>query len=295
MTFRVRSKLHFTPETARLFSKREWQRALKASLVIAGRDFIDHSLPLRFSDYSIKRLGYSAKKLQRAEGESREQKIKRGLAQMRANGQRDRLVNQYCAPWGGWDPTSRQGAPDAVWRRWYQDAVRTGKVQPAKDAAGWKAARQEMRRDVLQQSRLKERLRTYAIDEYADSEASPTPLVESGALEKASRKARPDAKTRGGMAEVAIRIPRPHPTAANVNRTLATHTPEEAERVAEVVGDRMSRFIRGSRAVKGRKPRRKLTWRQNRTISSTINRAAKKSARAGAHKNRPTNAHRART
>lgn len=294
----VRDSLSLSPEAKRLFSKREWQRGLKASLIVAGRDFIAGALPKRFTDFAITDLGYHAKKLDKAHGETREQKVRRGLALIRVNGVRARLVAQYCAPWGGWDPTAKEGPPDAVWKAWYQNAVRTGRVRPAKTADGWREARREMRRDVLLQSRLKERLRNYVIDEYVDQDANiaPIPLVETGDLEKSAlTRSRPDAKTRGDMCELNIRVPRPHPTKDVVNDVLKQHTAPEAERVADITVREMTAFIRGGRISGKKGDRLKSTSRQKRRIGSLIRGAQVRSARARVHTNRPTKAPAART
>ena len=291
----VKVGLHFSPEAARAFSKSDWQRALRASLVFAGRNFIAIDLPKRFTSFAITRLGYNAKKLQ--EGKSREQLIRLALGQMRVNGDRARIVAAVCAPWGGWDPTAKGGAPETVWRAWYQNALRSGRVRPAKDAAGWRAARQEMRTDVLMQSRLKERLRNHAIDEYVDQDRTEAvPLVETGWLEKnALSKARPDAKTQAGEALLRIVIPRGNRVAPVVGRTLSQHTSEEAERVAATTGAQMTAFVQGARITRsgvnaaGEKVlRMRSTARQRRRIGSLIRGSMTASARSRLKSNRPT-------
>lgn len=285
----IKVGLHLSPDAERLFSKRDWQRGLRASLVFAGRDFIALALPKRFTPFAISRLNYDAKKLH--QNKSREQLIRIALGQMRVNGDRAKIVALACAPWGGWDPTGKGGAPDVIWRQWYQNAVRTGRVRPAKDAEGWRQARQEMRRDVLVQSRLRERLRNWAIDEYVDQDKTePVPLVDTGWLEKnALSNARPDAKTKGGEAELRIIIPRGNRVAPVVGRTLSQKTTEEAERVAAITGAQMASFIQNARIVgTPRKPRLRSTARQRRRIDSLIRGSMTASARARAKTNRPT-------
>mgnify|MGYP006921302307 CR=1 FL=1 len=287
----VKGDLTFSPEAQRLFSKREWQRGLKASLIVAGRDFIAGALPKRFSSFVIEQGWYHAKKMDKTAGESREQQIRRAMALMRTNGERAKLVAQYCAPWGGWDPTGKGGPPDSVWRHWYANAVRTGRVRPAKNASDWQTARREMRRQVLAESRLLERIRNYAIDEYVDQgkQVEPIPLVQTGWLEKqAATKSRPDAKTRGDVAELRIVIPREDRVAPIVGSVLSKHTPAEAERVADITSQQMVAFIRSGK-VSGtkKKPRLKTTSRQRRRIDTLIRGAMTKSARARATTSRP--------
>ena len=48
-----KQNLSFNSEAQKLFSKREWQNAMKASLIDAGRDWIAGALPKRFSDFAV--------------------------------------------------------------------------------------------------------------------------------------------------------------------------------------------------------------------------------------------------
>lgn len=293
-----KSRLTFNEEAAKLFRKRDWQRAMKSGLISAGRDFIAGALPKRFTDFAIDQLGYDARKLHQDKEYGREPAIRRAIALMRVNGQYDKIVASACAPWGGWDPTAKGGPNGDVWARWFRDAVVAGRVKTPKTAGDWSAARAFMRRDVKQKSQLKERVRNFAIDEYIDrggkgqGDVAPIPLVETSELELfALSNARPDAKTRAGRSDLYIRIPRPHPVHSIVNKTLSKSTPEEAERVASIFSDEMKRFVSGASVNIGRK---RTTLRasksQKRRINSLINGAL---ARAP-HTNRPSTAHSAK-
>jgi len=287
----VRVGLTLSPEAQRLFSTRDWQRGMRAALIVAGRDFIATALPKRFTSFASEDLGYSAKKMDRSESLSDDARMRQALATMREDGSRARLVALYCAPWGGWDPTAKAGPSTAVWRAWYQQALALGRVPPAKDQAGWLVARREMRRSVLEQSRLKERLKNYARDEYVDQdkEGPPIPLVDSGWLRRhALANARPTGKTRGGAAELKIVVPRGDRVSPVVARVLRQKTATESRRVADVTAEEMQNFIRTAR-VRGtaRRPRLASTARQQRRIGSIIRSSQTASARGRASTKRP--------
>lgn len=290
-----KSGLSFNAQAEKLFSKREWQRAMKSALIDAGRDWIAGALPKRFTDFAVSRLGYDSKKLHKSN--TREDKIRLAIALMRTNGQYERIVTSACAPWGGWDPTGK-GAPSAeVWRTWSSAAIKSGRIKVS-NSGDWKTARQKMRADVVQQSRLRERVRNFAVDEYIESgsEAAPIPLVDSGALEKfATANARPDAKTRGGSSELAIRIPKPHALQDKEGRVLGASTPEEAQQVSEIFTGQMEAFVAGA-SVTGKKRKRLVASKiQKRAIDRKIRGAMTNSAKARAsHKNRQTTSHQAR-
>lgn len=304
-----RSKLVLNADAERLFSKRDWQRGFRASMIVAGRNWIATALPLRFTGFAESHLGYHAKKMSRTLG--REAQIRRAIAAMRVNGERAALIAKYCAPWGGWDPTGREGPPDQVWRQWYQNALRLGRVKRATDADGWRVARAEMRRDVMRQSNIQERIRNWAIDEYVDQEKTliPEPLVKSGWLRKtAQANARPDAKARGGNTSLRIVIPRADRVAPIVGKVLSQSTAEEQEEVSVIVSAEMTAFIQGAkvttttrrvkRTVLGKSYKTNVTTtglrstaRQQRQIGARIRGSQTKSARASAHKNRQSTAH----
>lgn len=290
-----KSGLAFNSHAEKLFSKREWQRALKASLINAGRDWISTALPKRFTKFAITRLGYNAKKM-RPEADSKEQRIKRAIAMMRVNGDYAKLVATYCASWGGWDPTAKEGPPADVWRRWANEAFKSGKIKQSVSGE-WRTARDKMRREALDQTRIRERVRLYAIDEYLDSGkgAEPIPLYESGELEDAAlNKSRPSAKTRGGASELAIRIPRAGRQAKMVLHVLGQSTPEEADRVSNVIEQQMTAFIQGSMGKKGGRKGVKLkaTKAQASRIDSTLRKGMTEGQR-GRHANRKS-AHKSR-
>ena len=290
-----KSGLSFNSQAEKLFSKREWQRAMKAALIDAGRDWIAGALPKRFTDFAVSRLGYDSKKLHKSD--TREDKIRRAITLMRTNGQYERIVKSACAPWGGWDPTATGGAPAEVWRRWSSDALKSGKIRVS-NSGDWKTARRKMAQEVLQQSRLRERVRNFATDEYVDpgTGVAPIPLVDSGELEKfALANARPDAKTRGGNSELAIRIPKPHALRDKEGRVLGASTPEEADRVSEIFTEQMEAFVAGA-SVTGKKKKRLVSSKiQKRAIDRKIRGAMTNSAKARAsHKNRQTTSPQAR-
>lgn len=291
-----KSSLGFNESARKFFSKSDWNRAMKASLITAGRDWIALALPKRFSDFSVSRLGYDAKKLHKTE--TREEKIKLAIALMRTNGQYDRIVKSACAQWGGWDPMGQSGPSADVWRRWSSEALKSGKIKVS-GSGDWKTARQKMRKEVIEQSRVREKLRNYAIDEYVDNDQriAPIPLVETGALERhALANARPDAKTKAGTSELAIRIPRIHPLRDKDGQVLSKSTPEEADRVAEIFTEQMEAFVAGSSVTGGKNKKLKSSKIQRRTIQSKIRGAMTKGARSRAdHKNRTSTKHKART
>lgn len=290
-----KSGLEFNDAARRLFSTSEWNRAMKAALIDAGRDWIVGALPKRFSDFAVYRLGYDAKKLHKTE--TKEDKIRIAIALMRTNGQYDRIVNAACSRWGGWDPMGQAAPPAEVWRRWSSDALKTGKIKVS-NSGEWKTARQKMRKEVIELSRVREKVRNFAIDEYVDGDQNiaPIPLVEKGDLEKyAQANARPDAKTKGGNSELAIRIPRIHPLRDKEGQVLGRSTPEEADRVGEVFTEQMQAFVAGA-TVKGTKKKRLVSSKiQRRTIQSKIRGAMTKGARSRAdHKNRKSTPHKER-
>ena len=291
-----KADLSFNDQAKKLFRKSEWNRAIKAALIDAGRDWISAALPKRFSDFAVSRLGYDAKKMHKVE--TREDKIRRAIALMRTNGQYERIVKTACAQWGGWDPTYKGGPPAEVWRKWSSEALKSGKIKVS-NSGDWKTARQKMRKEVIEQSRVREKVRNFAIDEYVDAgqDVAPIPLFETGALEKfAKRNARPDAKTTGGRAELAIRIPKPHALGAKESAVLGKSTPEEAQQVSAVFTAQMEAFVAGASVVGKRKKRLRSSKIQRRAINSKIRGAMTKGARARAdHKNRSTTNHKARS
>jgi hypothetical protein len=280
-----KSGLSFSPEAQKLFSKREWQRAMKAALIDAGRDWIAGALPKRFTSFAITDLGYTSKKISKKL--TREEQIRLAIALMRTNGQYDRIVQQCCAPWGGWDPTGKAAPSGEVWRRWSSEALKSGRIKVS-NSGDWKTARQKMRKEVIERSRLRERVRNFAIDEYLDGPGvEPIPLVETGDLEKyAKANARPDAKTKGGTSELAIRIPRIHPLQAKDGAVLGRSTPTEADHVSEVFTSQMEAFVAGSSVRGSSRKRLVASKQQKRDIERKINSAKTRGALARAHKNR---------
>ena len=290
-----KQNLSFNSEAQKLFSKREWQNAMKASLIDAGRDWIAGALPKRFTSFAVS-LGYSSKKLTKPL--TREEKIRLAISLMRTNGMYDKIVKAATAPWGGWDPTGKAAPSGEVWRKWSSEALKAGKIK-ASNSGEWRTARQKMRKEVIQLSRLREKVRNYAIDEYVDADkgVEPIPLVDTGDLEKyAMANARPDAKARGGNTELAIRIPRPHPLRGKESDVLSKATDGETQRVADIFTAQMESFVAGS-SVTG-KTKKKLTASkiQKRAIQSKIRGAMKQSVRnKTAHKNRRQPAHESRS
>lgn len=291
-----KANLSFNDQARKLFSKSEWNRAMKAALIDAGRDWISSALPKRFTDFAVSRLGYDAKKLHKSD--TREDKIRRAIALMRTNGQYERIVKSACSQWGGWDPTGKDAPSGEVWRRWSSDALKSGKIKVS-NSGEWKTARQKMRQEVIQQSRVREKVRNFAVDEYVDAgqDVAPIPLVETGALEAfAKANARPDAKTTGGRSELAIRIPKPHALRGKESDVLGKSTPEEAQQVSAVFTAQMEAFVAGSSVVGKRKKRLTSSKIQRRAINSKIRGAMNKGAKARAdHKNRSTTNHKARS
>ena len=295
-SIQFKADLSFNDQARKLFSKSEWNRAMKSALIDAGRDWIAGALPKRFSDFATSRLGYDAKKLHK--NETREDKIRRAIALMRTNGEYERIVKTACSQWGGWDPTSKDAPSGEVWRKWSSDALKAGKIKVS-NSGEWKTARQKMRQEVIQQSRVREKVRNFAVDEYvdADQNVAPIPLVETGALESyAKSNARPDAKTTGGRSELAIRIPKPHALRGKESAVLGKSTPEEAQQVSAVFIAQMEAFVAGASVVGKRKKRLTSSKIQRRAINSKIRGAMTKGARTRAdHKNRSTNNHKARS
>ena len=247
------SNVKLDPAAQALFSKRSWNRANKTALIAAGRDWIASALPKRFTNYAISRLGYDAKKLQERRTLTREEQIAIAIGRMRASGEYQRLVTQYCGAWGGWDPSSRGPAPADVFRRWAHAALSSGKIKVSRNADGdWKTARQKMRTEALAQTRIRERVRSYAIDEYVDagliqSESLPIPLVNTGNLRvRALADSRPDASynsTRGGS--LTVRIPVQNAQAPVVRRTLSRLVADEVTRFGAVFRDAFTALLSG--------------------------------------------------
>jgi len=290
-----KQNLSFNEEARKLFSKREWQNAMKASLIDAGRDWIAGALPKRFTSFAVS-LGYSSKKLTKPP--TREEKIRIAISLMRTNGEYEKIVKTATAPWGGWDPTGKPHAPADVWRKWSSEALKSGKIKGS-NSGEWRTARQKMRKEVIQLSRLREKIRNFAIDEYVDSDngVETIPLVDTGELEKyALANARPDAKARGGNTELAIRIPRPHPLRGKESDVLTKATDGETQRVSDIFTERMEAFVAGA-SVTGKKKKRLVASKiQKRAINSKIRGAMKQSVRnKNAHKNRRQPAHESRS
>lgn len=262
----------------RLFSKRDWQRALKAAMTSAGNKFIGTRLGLRFGEYSERSLGYRAKKLMRTTERDR---VRAGLHEMRRDGSYQRIVASACAPWGGWDPTERGGPPSHIWKQWIGEQLRAGRFRESR-TGNWKTARTAFRKEVLEKSRIRERLKNYALDNY---NASAIPLVNTGRLQRhVAENAWCDAAATATKARMIIRIPRNHWTHKVVNQTLSKLGPGEVEEINRDIGTSMQEYISGARIVGKRKKKLKLSKVQNRTIDKTIRNAHK--PRAKAHKNR---------
>ena len=284
--------IELSKEAEKLFKRSEWLRAMKAGLIVAGRDWIAGALPKRFTSFATTHLGYTSKKIRKTL--TREEKIRIAISMMRKNGQYQRLVDTYCTKWGGWDPSSKGGPPSDVWRAWVKEALSSGRIKVSKTDE-WNTARKKMRVEALEQTRIRERVRTFAIDEYVDSEkgVESIPLVDSGWLEKhAQQHARPEAKTKAGDSSLIIRIPRGNRQAAIVKHVLSQATEQEAQQVGDVLESQMVAFANGASVRK--RGKRRATSKQKRRISSLINSAKTKGARARAHKNRQQSTHKNR-
>lgn len=274
-----------------LFSVRSWNNALKSAMIEAGRGFIFSRLPLRFTNFAITRLGYNAKKLDKAQ--DRETEIRIAIAMMRRDGSYDRLVATYCARWGGWDPTSKDGAPQHIWLAWVKDALRSGKIHASK-SGDWRSARKKMREEALRETNIRDRIRNYAIDEYVDQNSvTPSPLIASGELFKNHQKwARPEATAKGGNGVLQIKIPRKNKVHPQVNKVLSATTPEEAQEVGEEVRASLQAMVDRSKVKTSKKGKRTAAFagRDRSRIALNIRNATVRS-----HRNRRPAAHSPRT
>jgi hypothetical protein len=275
------------PDLQKLFSKRDWARAMNAAQIDAGRNFIAGPLSLRFTNYAVTHLGYNAKKLDKTQDRATEIRIARAM--MLRDGSHAMLVAKYCGGrWGGWDPTMKKsGPPRHVWEAWYKEALKSGKIQPSK-TGGWATARRRMRDEMLRETRIFERLNLYAIDEYVDQfKADPVPLVASGLLfRKHKINARPNAKAKAGMYELTIPIQREGRVHAQVNKVLGATTEMESVAVAQDVMATMNEFVSRRVIVRGKRggKRVRMSGRDRSRIALAI-----RNAKTGAHKNRSTN------
>jgi hypothetical protein len=280
------------PDIQKLFSKRDWQQAMNAAQIDAGRNFIEGPLSLRFTNYAKTRLGYNAKKLDKTQDRATEIRI--GRAMMLRDGSHAMLVSKYCGGrWGGWDPTvKKSGAPRHAWEAWYKAALKSGKISPSK-TGDWATARRKMRDEMLRETRIIERLNLYAIDEYVDQfKTDPVPLVASGLLFKnRKRNARPNAKAKGGQYELTIPIQREGRVHPQVNKVLSATTPEESQVVADDVMATMNEFVSRRVIVRGKRSKKqvRMSGRDRSRISLAI-----RNAKTGAHKNRSTSGQRPR-
>jgi hypothetical protein len=296
-------RVKLNEEAKRLFKPSEWKRAAKAAGIAAGRRFIAEDLPRRFTSFAVE-LGYSTKR-KLSPKQAREVAIRAAIATMRLDGNYKRIVTEACAPWGGWDPTAPGGAPQNVWKRWASEALKSGKIKPSLNGE-WKSARQKMRAEVKQASRLVERVRNFAIDNYLDGDGSEKlPLVMTGDLRSsAERTARPAVTSAKESTVIAVKFARPHPLNAMGNRVLKATTQDEADRVGETFANVMQAFVNGSRVIKRgkNKGQRRATKQQKKGQAMAIllaetasRRAARSKARQSrAHKNRNANTHKPR-
>jgi hypothetical protein len=274
------------PDLQKLFSKRDWQRAMNAAQIDAGRNFIEGPLSLRFTNYAVTHLGYNAKKLDKTQDRATEIRI--GRAMMLRDGSHGMMIARFCGGrWGGWDPTAKKsGPPRHVWEAWYKEAIKSGKISPSK-TGDWATARRKMRDEMMRETRIIERLNLYSIDEYVDQfKADPVPLVSSGLLFKNhKRNARPNAKAKGGVYELTIPIQREGRVHPQVNKVLSATTEMESVTVAQDVMATMNEFVSRRVIVRGKRGGKqvRMSGRDRSRIALAI-----RNAKTGAHKNRST-------
>jgi hypothetical protein len=240
-----------------LFSKSQWNAALKSAILNAGRNWITNRLPMRFSKYAITDLWYVANKMDRVGISLNRRRIAVIRAMMSQDGTRARIVSEACAEWGGWDPAGKEAAPLPVFSAWLRDQRSQG--------ASWdkdmRSARSAFRRYVLEKSRLNERIDNYAKDNADKYMGGVIPLVHTGQLRDYTTKhARSEAAVKN--TQLIIRIPRPGkkyaPVVSSVLRRLG---PGEVAQVQADVASFMDSFVAGS-AAKGKKGNRKSTQEQ---------------------------------